>query len=175
MTTATGRRREVSSHSWCVFCKIIAREEPCIQLYEDHDTLAFMDKHPANDGHCLIITKQHYETLFETPPEEFAAVARTVVKITAAVQGAVKPPGLSLVQANGIAAGQSVLHLHVHVLPRREKDGLPINWSRHKEGNPTHISELEPGASALTCEPAADTNREGVRRRSQSSEHVAVV
>jgi histidine triad (HIT) family protein len=132
----------VSSHSWCVFCKIIGREEPCIQLYEDHDTLAFMDKHPANDGHCLVIPKNHYETIFEMPPEDFAAVARTVVKIAAALRLALQPAGLSLVQANGPAAGQSVQHLHVHVLPRREEDNLAINWSRQNEGDPVHIYEL---------------------------------
>jgi histidine triad (HIT) family protein len=126
----------------CVFCEIVRRREPCVLLYEDGATLALMDKHPANDGHCLVITKEHYETVFETPPEDFAAVARTVVKVAAAVQGALQPPGLSLVQANGRAAGQSVPHLHVHVLPRREKDDLPINWSRHKESNVTRIAEL---------------------------------
>src|SRR5271167_1042678 len=108
MTIATGRIRALSSHTWCIFCKIIGREEPCIQLYEDHNTLAFMDKHPANDGHCLVIPKNHYETIFETPPEDFAAVARTVVKIAAALRLALQPAALSLVQANGPAAGQSV-------------------------------------------------------------------
>jgi hypothetical protein len=52
----------------CPFCKIIRRDEACIQLYEDENTLAFMDKHPANDGHCLVIPKRHYETIFEVPP-----------------------------------------------------------------------------------------------------------
>jgi histidine triad (HIT) family protein len=132
----------LSSHPACIFCKIIAREEPCTQLYEDDNTLAFMDKHPANDGHCLVIPKKHYETIFETPPEDFAAVARTLVKIAAAVQCALQPAGLNLLQANGPAAGQSVQHLHVHVLPRRDEDHLPINWLRHHEGYPIHIAEF---------------------------------
>src|SRR2546425_13332981 len=108
----------------CTFCKIVAGEEPCVQLYADNDTIAFMDNHPANDGHCLIIPKTHYDTIFEMTPEDFAAVARTVVKIAAGVQRGLRPGGLSLVQANGPIAGQSVMHVHVHVLPRLENDNL---------------------------------------------------
>lgn len=142
MTVATDKVRKVPSHPSCIFCKIIGRQEPCIQLYEDDGTLSFMDNYPANDGHCLVIPKNHYETIFETPPEDFAAVARAVAKIAAAVRLALQPAGLSVVQANGPAAGQSVQHLHVHVLPRREEDNLPINWSRHNDGDPMHIAEL---------------------------------
>jgi histidine triad (HIT) family protein len=126
----------------CIFCKIISGEEPCFRLYEDAETLAFMDIHPANDGHCLVIPKTHYPTIFETPPENFAAVALTVIKVAAGVERAVRPGGLSLVQANGPIAGQSVMHVHVHVLPRQEDDNLLINWRREKEGDPVRIAEL---------------------------------
>ena len=126
----------------CIFCRIASGEEPCVQLYADNDTIAFMDKHPANDGHCLVIPKTHYQTIFEMPPEDFAAVARTVVKIAAGVQRGLQPGGLSLVQANGLIAGQSVMHVHVHVLPRRQDDDLLINWSRLDEGDPARIAEL---------------------------------
>ncbi len=126
----------------CIFCKIVSGEEPSVQLYADHDTIAFMDKYPANDGHCLVIPRTHYETVFEMPPEEFAAVARTVVKIAAGVQRGLQPDGLNLVQANGPIAGQSVMHVHVHVLPRRQDDNLLINWSRLEEGDPARIVEL---------------------------------
>jgi histidine triad (HIT) family protein len=126
----------------CIFCKIVSGEEPSVQLYADHHTIAFMDKYPANDGHCLVIPRTHYETVFEMPPEEFAAVARTVVKIAAGVQRGLQPDGLSLVQANGPIAGQSVMHVHVHVLPRRQDDNLLINWSRLEEGDPARIVEL---------------------------------
>ena len=126
----------------CIFCKIVSGEEPSVKLYADHDTIAFMDKYPANDGHCLVIPRTHYETVFEMPPEEFAAVARTVVKIAAGVQRGLQPDGLNLVQANGPIAGQSVMHVHVHVLPRRQDDNLLINWSRLEEGDPARIVEL---------------------------------
>jgi histidine triad (HIT) family protein len=126
----------------CTFCKIITRDEACVQLYEDENTLAFMDKHPANDGHCLIIPKMHYETIFEIPPGEFAAMTRTAVRIAAGVQRALQPTGLSLVQANGASAGQSVMHVHMHVLPRRDGDNLLINWSRDNQGDSIYIAEL---------------------------------
>lgn len=69
-------------------------------------------------------------------------MARTVVRIAAGVQRALRLTGLNSVQANGPSAGQSVMHLHVHVLPRREDDNLPINWSRHNEGDPIYIAEF---------------------------------
>jgi histidine triad (HIT) family protein len=132
----------MTCNATCTFCKIITGEEACVQLYEDENTLAFMDKHPANDGHCLVIPKMHYETIFEVPPEEFAAMARTAVGVAAGVQRALQPTGLSLLQANGPSAGQSVMHVHMHLLPRREGDNLLINWSRYNEGDPVYIAEL---------------------------------
>ena len=126
----------------CIFCKIISGEEPSVQLYADDDAIAFMDKYPANDGHCLVIPKRHYQTIFDMPAEDFAAVARTVVKVATGVRRGLQPGGLSLVQANGPIAGQSVMHVHVHVLPRRPDDNLLINWSRLEEGDPARIAEL---------------------------------
>jgi histidine triad (HIT) family protein len=101
-----------------------------------------MDIHPANEGHCLVIPKAHYATVFDTPPDVFAAVGRLVVRISAAVRDALQPPGLSLVQANGEAANQTVPHLHVHVLPRRRGDKLPLNWSRTRKGDPSAIADI---------------------------------
>ena len=126
----------------CTFCAIVAGRAPCERLFEDDDTLVFMDIHPANDGHCLVIPKAHRPTVFDIAPGEFAAVARTLVRISLAVRQALRPAGLSLVQANGVAAGQSVLHLHVHVLPRREGDELPMNWSRSNPGDSARIAAL---------------------------------
>jgi histidine triad (HIT) family protein len=101
-----------------------------------------MDIHPANDGHCLVIPKAHCPTIFETPSDVFAAVSRLVVRVARSVQDALQPEGLSLVQANGGAANQTVPHLHVHVLPRRTDDRLPLNWHRTTEGDPDRIAEL---------------------------------
>jgi histidine triad (HIT) family protein len=126
----------------CIFCKIVSGEEPSVQLYADHDTIAFMDKYPANEGHCLVIPKTHYQSIFEMPLEDFAAVARTVIKVAVGFQRGLRPGGLSLVQANGPIGGQSVMHVHVHVLPRRQDDNLLINWSPFQEGDRARIVEL---------------------------------
>jgi histidine triad (HIT) family protein len=116
----------------CIFCRIVAGESPCERVFEDAATLAFMDIHPANEGHSLVIPKAHFEKIFDMPPEAFAAVGASVVRVARAVEEALQPGGLSIVQANGALAGQTVPHVHVHVLPRRADDRLPINWDRER-------------------------------------------
>lgn len=112
----------------CIFCKIVAGTIPCFKLWEDERTLAFMDINPANPGHALVVPKNHAPDVFSLPAEDLAAVAVVAQRVAKAAQAVLNPPGLSLVQANGPAAAQSVPHLHVHVLPRRIDDGLPLNW-----------------------------------------------
>ncbi len=112
----------------CVFCKIVAGQIPCFKLYEDELTLAFMDINPANEGHALAITKEHWEDIYAAPPELVAATAKTVKKIAEAVNKTVSPYGMNVVQANGKGAAQSVFHYHVHILPRAKGDELKLNW-----------------------------------------------
>jgi len=116
----------------CIFCRIVAGASPCEAIFEDDATLAFMDINPANDGHCLVIPKAHFAALFDMPPAAFGAVAANAAKVARAVDAELRPDGLSLVQANGRLAGQSVFHLHIHVLPRREGDDLRLNWDRDR-------------------------------------------
>ena len=112
----------------CIFCKIVKGEIPSFRLYEDAETLAFMDINPVHDGHCLVIPKAHSTNVFEIDPEDFAAAARTAAKLARAVKAAIPCDGFNLMQANGKGAGQSVGHLHLHILPRRSGDGLLFNW-----------------------------------------------
>lgn len=114
----------------CIFCRIAAGESPCEEIWRNAATLAFMDINPANEGHCLVIAKAHFASVVDMPPELFAAVAATAAKVARAVQDELRPGGLSLVQTNGALAGQSVPHVHIHVVPRRAGDNLPINWDR---------------------------------------------
>jgi histidine triad (HIT) family protein len=125
----------------CIFCKIAAGAVPSIKLCEDAETLAFMDINPANDGHCLVIPKAHFPTVYVLAPEAFAAAGRTVIKVAKAVQAALEPDGVNLLQANGPGAGQSVFHFHIHVLPRRRDDRLSINWTP-KSGDRARIAEI---------------------------------
>ena len=125
----------------CIFCKIVAGQMPCFKLLEDDSTLAIMDIYPANDGHCLVVAKDHYPTLFEISDEAFAAVSRSVSRVARAVNQALSPVGLNLVQANGPSAGQSVAHFHMHVIPRNRGDELKLNWSA-MSSDPQTIAEI---------------------------------
>ena len=124
----------------CIFCKIIAGEIPCISLWEDQETLAFMDINPANSGHALVIPKQHWQDVYTIPDEAIGAVAATARRIATAVRTALTPDGINLVQANGPGAAQSVFHFHMHVLPRYSGDELKLNW-RLKLGD---MDQLKP-------------------------------
>ena len=112
----------------CVFCKIIAGEVPSFTLFEDDATFAFMDINPANEGHALVIPKEHAADLYAVSDEAIARTAVTAKRVADAVARTLKPDGLNLVQCNGPAAAQSVMHFHVHVLPRVKGDRLAMNW-----------------------------------------------
>lgn len=101
-----------------VFARILRGEIPCHKVYEDDNTLAFMDIMPQAEGHVLVVPKTPGENIFELPPEALAATIRSTQKVAAAVKKAFDPPGVMIAQLNGAAAGQSVFHLHFHVVPR---------------------------------------------------------
>lgn len=111
----------------CIFCKIVHGEIPCVKVFEDERVLAFMDINPINDGHVLVIPKAHAATILEIDAADFAAVTAVTHKIAAAVQEALQPDGINVLQLNGRAANQVVPHLHVHIVPRWSGDGLAIS------------------------------------------------
>jgi len=113
----------------CIFCKIVAGQIPSFKLLEDEATIAFMDINPVNPGHSLSVAKGHWPTVDVIPPEVLGAVATTAQKIARAVMKELRPDGVNLVQANGPGAGQSVPHLHIHIMPRRKGDDVALNWS----------------------------------------------
>ena len=112
----------------CVFCKIVAGQIPSTKVHEDEHTLAFMDLGQVNPGHVLVAVKKHAANLFELDDMQAAAVARTSTRVARAIRDAFAPAGLSVYQANGKAAGQTVFHYHVHLLPRHEADGMELTW-----------------------------------------------
>lgn len=112
----------------CIFCRIVAGEIPCFKLCEDGETIAFMDINPVNPGHALVTHKDHHRDLFDIPADDLGAVARTAQTVARAVEKTLRPGGLNLLQCNGPAAKQSVMHVHMHVIPRHEGDGLTMNW-----------------------------------------------
>lgn len=112
----------------CVFCKIVAKQIPATVVHEDADTLAFMDIGQVNPGHVLVACKAHVENVYGLQDAQAAAVFRAAVKVARAVRAAFNPPGLSIYQANGKPAGQTVFHFHLHVLPRHDADGMQLVW-----------------------------------------------
>ena len=112
----------------CVFCKIVAGQIPSTRVFEDEHTLAFMDIGHVNPGHTLVAVKKHAANVFELDETQAEAVARAIVKISRALKKTFEPEGLSVYQANGKAAGQTVFHYHVHLLPRHAGDGMELVW-----------------------------------------------
>ena len=107
-----------------IFAKMLRGEIPCNKLYEDDDTLAFLDIMPRSDGHTLIITKEQAESLFEASPGGLAKLMAVVQTLAPKIRDAVGADGVLIAQFNGAASGQTVFHLHVHIIPRKEGEPL---------------------------------------------------
>lgn len=112
----------------CIFCKIAAGEIPSHTVYEDDTFRVIMDLGPASPGHMLILPKEHYANLYELPEEIAAAAMKLAKKLALAAKEALDPDGLNVVQNNGEAAGQTVMHYHLHVVPRYEGVGQFNAW-----------------------------------------------
>ena len=112
----------------CIFCKIIAGEIPSATVYEDDDFKAILDVNPAAKGHVIILPKKHAANIFELAEEDAAKVFPVAAKIATALKKTYQCDGVNILQNNGEAAGQTVFHLHVHVIPRYEGDAVNIKW-----------------------------------------------
>jgi histidine triad (HIT) family protein len=112
----------------CVFCKIRDGQIPSMRVYEDERTLCIMDINPVNAGHCLVVTRAHAATLFDTDPADLSAAIVAAQKVARAIRQALKPDGLNMLQASGAAAFQSVPHFHLHLIPRWTNDGKGFDW-----------------------------------------------
>ena len=111
----------------CIFCQIVRGEVPCFKVCEDDRTLTFMDIFPVAEGHTLVITKEHFSDIFEVDGETLAAVAATSLRVAQAIRRALNPDGLGVFQLNGSAAGQSVFHYHMHLLPRNTGEAFALH------------------------------------------------
>lgn len=107
----------MSASANCIFCKIVRGEIPAIKVYDDELTLVFMDIQPASTGHTLVISKAHAPSLLEIADVDLLAVAASTQQVARAVQKALTPDGIRISQFNGAAAGQTVFHYHVHIIP----------------------------------------------------------
>ena len=113
-----------------VFAKVLRGEIPCHKIYEDEDTLAFLDIMPRAKGHALVITKEKARDLFDVRPEALAKLMAVVQKLAPQIKDAVGAEGVLIQQFNGAAAGQTVFHLHVHIIPRKAGEALKPHAGR---------------------------------------------
>ena len=128
--------------SECIFCKIVNREIPATVVFEDDDVFVFMDIGPIIKGHALVVSKRHYDFVSEVPDEIVAKLHLTAKRIARAQLNGLGADGVNIMQNNGIAAGQEVPHIHVHVIPRFDGDGHHWNWNAKKYDNVEEMAEL---------------------------------
>jgi len=127
----------------CIFCKIVAGQIPACKLIEDDDALAFMDVGPLAEGHVLLIPKEHAVTVDEMSSEQAAGVLKHLPSLVLAVQVATGCEGVNVLQNNGKAAHQEVLHVHFHVIPRNPGDAFHFNWpaGEYPQGRMEELAE----------------------------------
>ncbi len=111
----------------CIFCKIVEGEIPSYKLYEDDKVMAFLDIAPVNKGHSLIISKDHFTDIHETPEDVIADMMKIAKKISKGIKEGVGADGINIHMNNEKASGQVIFHAHIHVIPRHNDDGL-ANW-----------------------------------------------
>jgi histidine triad (HIT) family protein len=115
----------------CLFCRIVSGEVPAVIVYEDENTIAFLDHRPLFPGHVLLAPREHFETLADLPPTKVGPFFQNVQLLSRAIESALEAEGTFVAMNNRVS--QSVPHLHVHIVPRRRKDGLKgFFWPRTK-------------------------------------------
>ncbi|MDG1387907.1 MAG: HIT family protein [Halioglobus sp.] len=129
----------------CIFCQILADKAPCYPVHETRYTKTFLDLFPATPGHCLIVTKEHYTDIFDATPEAVAMVGHVSTLIAHTLRDELQCDGAGIFQLNGAAAGQTVFHYHMHVIPRNAGDDPSIH--SRTPGSP---AELEAMAERLS-------------------------
>jgi histidine triad (HIT) family protein len=125
----------------CIFCRIATGDIPCAKIYEDDNVLAFLDLAPVHPGHTLVIPKDHYKDMLEVPAELGTAVFAALQKVAGAVMKATGAQGFNVMQNNGLAAGQTMFHIHWHIIPRFDDDGLEM-WAQGKYPDAAAMQEM---------------------------------
>jgi histidine triad (HIT) family protein len=125
----------------CIFCKIISKKASAVIVFEDANSIAFLDIRPLNPGHTLVVPKKHYPSMVEMPPEEVGRVFVSVAKIMKGVMKASKADGINIGQSNGRAASQEVFHMHVHVIPRYIHE-LPGGFPERKTASDADLEQI---------------------------------
>lgn len=124
----------MSNQEDCIFCKIVAGDIPSAKVYEDDEVYAFLDLSQVTKGHTLVVPKQHAKNMYEIPSDLAGKLYERVPKIARGIKDAYQPIGLNILNNNEEPAGQSVFHVHIHLLPRYGKeDGFKPVWETHND------------------------------------------
>jgi histidine triad (HIT) family protein len=137
----------MSAEQDCPFCRIAKGELPAVKLFEDQDVLAIMDRYPATPAHVLVLPKRHIGDIYDMPGDLGCRVIEVATVVCRAIKSELNPQGLNLVQANGAAAGQTISHFHLHIVPRYENDAVILNFGHGKI--PASQTDLETIARKL--------------------------
>ncbi len=129
------------SNQDCIFCKIADGEIPSSTVYENSDFKVILDVAPAAKGHCLIIPREHFKNIYEIDGDTAGKLFSLATEVARALKQELNCDGMNIVQNNGAAAGQTVNHFHLHLIPRFEGDDVTIGWNP-KESNGQELSEL---------------------------------
>lgn len=129
-TWSMGLEVQESDRDDCLFCGIVERDPGDQIFFADNDVVAFLDIAPATRGHTLVVPRVHAVNVFDVGGDEFSATMRGVRSVASILKRQLNPQGLTLIQSSGEAAWQDVFHLHVHLIPRYQGDGLVRPWGQ---------------------------------------------
>ena len=131
------------SNSNCIFCKIANGEIPSKTLYEDDSFRVILDISPASKGHSIILPKTHASNIYELPDKEASEIMIVAKKVATVLKDTLCCDGMNILQNNGESAGQTVFHLHVHLIPRYHNDSVTIHWNADGETNSLEDTMIE--------------------------------
>ena len=129
--------------SECIFCKIVKREAKSWKVYEDASVYAFLNIHPVNEYHTLVIPKKHYENIFDVPEKELVKVIAVVKKLVVLYHDRLGINNVQIINSSGPEAQQDVFHVHFHIVPRKRGDGQNVIWTTHPEWTEKYDQMLE--------------------------------
>lgn len=127
----------------CIFCKVVKGEAKSWKVYENENVYAFLDIHPMNRYHTLIIPKKHYTNIFDIPEKELKEVMSVVKKLVKLYQKKIGIKNVQIINSSGAEAQQDVFHAHFHIAPRKKGDGQDVKWTTHPEWTKDYDKMLE--------------------------------
>ncbi len=133
----------------CIFCNIVKGEIPCFKVFEDENVLAFLDIKPVTKGHCLVIPKAHAQDIFDIDQETLKHIAVAAKSISEKIKNSLQADGIRLSQSNGKAAGQDIMHFHLHIIPRYENDGVLMSETATAHPKTADMEELKKVAEII--------------------------